>query len=238
MSATESVTPRLYPEALAVCRPQARAASSHLFQSTSAVIEVLADFLTCVLGIFAAYLLDPSLYIGGQIQYPLREAVAVSFGVSSFAVLLLHRNGAYHGSSGLLQIRETERAIRIPVQSVLIMLPFSLVLNLKFSGAALAIALILIPALLILQKHAFVAAIRALHVKGYGVDRVIVYGIAETGKRILSALSRSVRLGLDPIVVIAHTEALDEEWMPEMGYRRRRSVPGQRGPITSALLET
>jgi lipopolysaccharide/colanic/teichoic acid biosynthesis glycosyltransferase len=36
--------------------------------------------------------------------------------------------------------------------------------------------------------------------------------------------------------VITHDDSLDGERMPEMGYRRRRSVPVQRGPITSALL--
>jgi exopolysaccharide biosynthesis polyprenyl glycosylphosphotransferase len=238
MSTTESVTPRLYTDTLAASRLESRATSTHLFQSMLVAIEVVVDFLTCAVGIFAAYLLDPSLYIGKQIQYPLREATAVSFGVSLFAVLLLHRNGAYHGSSGLLQIRETERAIRIPVQSVLVMLPFSFLLNLKFSGVVFPIALVLISALLILQKHAFVAVIRALHVRGYGVDRVILYGIADTSKRILSALSHSARLGLDPIVVITHDDSLDGERMPKMGYRRRRSVPVQRGPITSALLNS
>ena len=67
MSATESVTPRLYTETLAASRPESRATSTHLFQSMSAAIEVVADFLTCAAGIFAAYLLDPSLYIGRQI---------------------------------------------------------------------------------------------------------------------------------------------------------------------------
>jgi exopolysaccharide biosynthesis polyprenyl glycosylphosphotransferase len=238
MSASESVTPRLYAETLAASRPELRATSTHVFQSMLAAIEVATDFLTCAFGILAAYLLDPSLYIGRQIQYPLREAAAVSLAVSLFAVLLLHRNGAYRGSGGLLQILETERAIRIPVQSVLVMLPFSVLLNLKFSGVDFLIALVLVPVFLILQKHAFVAVIRGLHVRGRGVDRVIVYGIGDTGKRILSALSHSVRLGLYPIVVIAHNDALDEEWMPEMGYRRRRSVPVQRGPITSALLNS
>ncbi|MGA2249067.1 exopolysaccharide biosynthesis polyprenyl glycosylphosphotransferase [Terracidiphilus sp.] len=238
MSTNESVTPRLYTETLAASHPESRAMSIRLFQSISAAIEMVADFLTCALGIFAAYLPDPSLYIGSQIQYPLREASAVSFAVSLFAVLLLHKNGAYQGSSGLLQIRETERAIRIPVQSLLVMLPFSLLLNLKFSRVGFPVALVLIPVLLILQKHAFVAVIRALHARGCGVDRVIVYGIGDTGKRILSALSHSVRLGLDPIAVITHDDSLDGECMPEMGYRRRRSVPVQRGPITSALLNS
>ena len=236
MSASESVTSRLYAETLVASGAELRATSTNLFQSTLAVIEATIDFLTCAVGILAAYFLDPSLYIGRQIQYPTREAAAVGLSVSFFAVLLLHRNGAYRGSGSLLQIRETERAIRIPVQSVLIMLPFSLLLNLKFSGVAFLLALVLIPLLLILQKHAFAAVIRALHVRGRGVDRVIVYGIGATGKRILSALSHSPRLGLYPVAVIDDDPALDGEWMPEMGYRRRRSVPVQRGPITSALL--
>lgn len=238
MSASESVTPHLYAETLAASHLKARATSTHLFKSMSATVEGVADFLTCAIGIFAAYLLDSLLHIGGKIQYPLHEAAAVSFGVSLFAVLLLHRNGTYHGSSGLLQIRETERAIRIPVQSMLVMLPFTFLLNLKFSGGTFLIALVLIPVLLILQKHAFVAVIRALQVRGCGVDRVIVYGIADAGRRIFSALSHSVRLGLYPVAVVTDHDAFSAEWMPEMGYSRRRSVPVQCGPITSALLSS
>lgn len=238
MSASESVTPRLYAETLAVSRPESRTTSTHVFQNVFAAIEVVADFLTCAFGVLAAYFLDPSLYIGRNIQYPLREAAAVGLGVSLFAVILLQRDGAYRGSGGLLQIRETERAIRIPIQSMLIMLPFSLLLRLKLSRTDFLIALSVIPPLLIMQKHAFVAVIRGLHLRRWGVDRVIVYGIGDTGKRILSILSHSVRLGFDPIAVIADNAAFDGERVSEMGYRRRRSVPVQRGPITSALLKS
>ena len=238
MGASESVTPRLYVETLAASRPEPRTTSTHLFQNMLATIEAVADFLTCAFGVLAAYFLGPSLYIGRHIQYPLREAAAVGLGVSLFTVILLHRDGAYRGSGGLLQIRETERAIRIPIQSMLLMLPFSLLLRLKLSGTDFLIALALIPLLLIVQKHAFVAVIRGLHLRRWGVDRVIVYGIGDTGKRILSILSYSVRLGFDPIAVVADNAALDEERVSEMGYRRRRSIPVQRGPITSALLNS
>ncbi len=236
MGASESVTPHLYAETVAVSRPQSRTASTHVFQNMLAAIEAVADFLMCALGVFAAYCVDPSLYIGGHIQYPLREAAAVGLAVSLFAVILLQRDGAYRGSSGLLRIRETERAIRIPIQAMLIMLPFSFLLRLKLSGVDVLVALVLIPSLLILQKHAFVAVIRRLHLRRSGVDRVIVYGIGDMGKRILSVLSHSVTLGFYPIAVIAEDVAFDGKWISEMGYRRRRSVPVQRGPITSALL--
>ncbi|WP_188555184.1 exopolysaccharide biosynthesis polyprenyl glycosylphosphotransferase [Edaphobacter dinghuensis] len=236
MGASESVTSRLYAETLAASGRELRATLRYLFQNTLAAIEMASDFLTCIVGILAAYFFESSLYVGRQLPYPIREAAAVSLSVSLFSVLLLHRDGAYRGSGGLLQIRETERAIRVPVQSVLIMLPFSLLLNLKFSWLDFTIALVLIPVLLILQKHAFAAVISVLRVRGRGTDRVIVYGIGETGKRVLSALSCSFRLGLYPVAMIDDNPVLDGEWMSEMGYRRRRSVPVQRGPITSALL--
>ncbi|HEX5234705.1 MAG TPA: exopolysaccharide biosynthesis polyprenyl glycosylphosphotransferase [Silvibacterium sp.] len=238
MSTSESVTPHLYAETLAVSRPESRTNSTHVFQTVSVAIEMVADFLTCAFGVLAAYFLDPSRYIGGNSQYPLREAVAVGLGVSLFAVILLLRDEAYRGSGGLLQIRETERAIRIPIQSMLIMLPFSLLLRLKLSRTDFLIALVLVPSLLVLQKHAFVAVIRGLHQRKWGVDRVIVYGIGETGKRILSILSHSVRLGFDPVAVITDHAALDGERVSEMGYCRRRSVPVQPGPITPSLLNS
>lgn len=236
MGASESVTPHLYVETLGVSRSASRTTSAHVFQSMLAAAGVAADFLSCAFGVFAAYFLGSSLYVGGHTQYPLHEAAAVGLGASLFAVILLQQDGAYRGSSGLLQIRETERAIRIPIQAMLIMLPFSFLLRLKLSGADVLIALVLIPSLLILQKHAFVAVTRRLHLRRPGVDRVIVYGIGDAGKRILSVLSHSVALGFYPIAVIVEDVAFDGESMSEMGYRRRHSVPVQRGPITSALL--
>lgn len=236
MGTSESVTPHLYVETLSVSRSKSRTASTHVFQNTLAAIEVVADFLSCTLGVLAVYLFAPSLYIGGHVQYPFREAAAVGLGVSLFAVILLQRDGAYRGSGGLFQIRETERAIRIPIQSMFIMLPFSFLLSLKLSRVDFLIALVLIPFLLILQKQAFVAVIRRLHLRRSDVDRVIVYGIGNTGKRIISALSHSVRLGFYPIAVIDEDVVFDGESMPEMGYRWRRSVPVQRGPVTPALL--
>ena len=97
------------------------------------------------------------------------------------------------------------------------MLPISVLLRLNLSRTGFLIALALIPPLLIMQKHAFVAVIRGLHLRSWGVDRVIVYGIGDTGKRILSVLSHSVRLGFDPIAVIADSAALDGERVSRRG---------------------
>ena len=238
MAAPESFSSSLLRETLAPSRKGRPAISRALFRSAIALCEVSADFLTCVAGIFATYFFYPSLHIGTQIQYPAREVAAVSIVFGLFVVLLLQRDGAYLGGGSLLQIRETERAIRIPAQSLLLLLPFSFLLNLNFSRAIFPIALLLIPLLLIFQKQIFSSIIRILYVREYGIDRVVVYGAGDTAKRIVSTLLYSSRLGLRPVAVIDEYPALAGDCMFEMGYRRGRSVPVQRGPVTPALLKS
>jgi exopolysaccharide biosynthesis polyprenyl glycosylphosphotransferase len=237
MAAPDSFASSLYSETLAPSRKGRQAVFRALFRSAIALCEVSADFLTCAAGIFATYFLYLSLHIGRQIQYPVREVAAVSIVFGLFVVLLLQRDGAYRGGGSLLQIRETERAIRIPAQSLLLLLPFSFLLNLNFSRAIFPIALVLIPLLLIFQKQIFSSIIRILHVREYGIDRVVVYGAGDTAKRIVSTLLYSARLGLRPVAVIDDNPALAGDCMFEMGYRRGRSVPVQPGPVTPVLLK-
>ncbi len=238
MAAPESFVSSLYSETLAPSRQGRQTISRERFRSAITLCEVSADFLTCAAGIFATYFLYMSLHIGRQIQYPMREVAAVSIAFGLFVVLLQQSDGAYRGGGSLLQIRETERAIRIPAQSLLLLLPFSFLLNLNFSRAIFPLALVLIPLLLIFQKQIFSSIIRILHVREYGIDRVVVYGTGDTAKRIVSTLLYSSRLGLRPVAVIDEYPALAGNCMFEMGYRRGRSVPVQRGPVTPALLKS
>ena len=237
MATPETFVRSLYSETLAASRKERQAISRELFRSVMSFSELSADFLTCAAGIFATYFLYLSLHIGTRIQYSLRELAAVSIVFGLFVVLLLQRDGAYRGGGSLLQIRETERAIRTPAQALLLLLPFSFLLNLNFSRIPFLVALVLIPLLLILQKQIFSSIIRILQVQKYGIDRVVVYGAGDTGKRIVSALLYSTRLGLQPVAVIDDDPALAGDCMFEMGYRRSSSVPVQHGPVTPALLK-
>jgi exopolysaccharide biosynthesis polyprenyl glycosylphosphotransferase len=238
MSASESATPRLYAEALSACHEVVPATSADLFRRVLACLEIAADFVTCAVGMVAAYSLDLARTVDGQTHYPMREVAAASIAIGVLAVMLLERSGAYRGGGSLLQIRETERALRIPVQSVLVLLPFLLLMGMRSSYPAIVLALILIPVLLILQKLTFFSIIRVLHAMGYGVDRAVIYGSGDSGKRVVSALFHSVRLGLVPVAVIDDDPALNGSQIVEMGYRRRRSVLVQRGPLTSEVLKS
>jgi exopolysaccharide biosynthesis polyprenyl glycosylphosphotransferase len=239
MSASESTTPRLYAKAIAISHEnQLRAASTQLFRNALVRVEIAADFLACTAGMFAAYALDVSLHIGSPAQYPLRQAVAASIAVGLSSVLFLQWNGAYRGGGSLLQIHETERAIRVPALSVLLLLAFSLLLHLRISYTAILMALIVIPVLLILQKLIFFSIIRTLHFMGIGIERAVIYGAGNTAKRIVSALFHSPRLGILPVAVIDNRSGFDGNAIFELGYRRRRSVPVRRGPITPEVLKS
>ena len=238
MSASESATPRLYAEALAASNGRIPAASAHLFRRVLLYLEIAADFLTCAVGMIAAYSLDLARTHGPHIHYSEQEVAAASIAIGLLTVLFLERNGAYRGGGSLLQIRETERALRIPVQSLLVLLPFILLFDIKSSFPAVVLALTLIPVLLILQKLTFFSAVRLVQAMGYGIERAVVYGVGDSGKRVVSALFQSVRLGLVPVAVIDDNPVLGENQILEMGYRRRRSVPVQRGPLTSEVLKS
>ncbi len=237
MATTDSFASGLYVEIPAALRTEGRAISTELFRSVIAFTEVSADFLTCAAGIFASYFFYPSLHIGTQIQNPMRELAAVSMMYGLFVVLLLQRDGAYREGGSLLQIRETERAMRVPAQSMLLLLPINFLLNLKFSLGEFLVAFVLISLLLTIQKQIFSSIVRILHVREYGTDRVVVYGAGDTAMRIVSTLLYSSRLGRRSVAVIDDDPAQAASGMFEMGYRRRRSVPVQRGPITAALLK-
>jgi lipopolysaccharide/colanic/teichoic acid biosynthesis glycosyltransferase len=239
MSASESATSRLYAKAIAISREnQLQATSAQLFRNALVRVEIALDFLACTAGMLAAYALDASLHIGSLVLYPPRQAVAASIAVGLSSVLFLQWNGAYRGGGSLLQIHETERAIRIPALSVLLLLAFSLLLDLRISYTAILVALIVTPVLLILQKVVFFSIIRTLHFMGIGIERAVVYGAGNTAKRIVSALFHSPRLGILPVAVIDNHSAPDGDTIFELGYRHRRSVPVHRGPITPEALKS
>jgi hypothetical protein len=115
MAAPGSFASGFYAEILAASRGERQMISRALFQKVMTVFEVLADFLTCAGGVFAVGFLCPSLHMSRQAQY------SVSIIAGLMIVLLLERDGAYRGGGSLLQIRMTERALRIPAMQ----LPFT-----------------------------------------------------------------------------------------------------------------
>jgi exopolysaccharide biosynthesis polyprenyl glycosylphosphotransferase len=236
VATSESYIPRLYAKALARSSKQRRFVSRELFWRAVFISEISADFFTCAASVVSAYALQ--LHLRGYLQLPIQELVTVSLLQGLFAVLLLLRVGAYGGGTSLLRVRETESATRTSIQSLLLLFLASFLLRLNFPSTAFLMCLVLTPALLIVQKQLFASTVRILQAKGYGIDRVVVYGKAETGKHITWSLLYSPQLGFSPVAVVGDDTVGAEDCMIELGYRRCQSVPVQAGPITVALLKS
>ena len=238
MGASEPIITNVLTEKLTAVANEQRSFSSDFFRKAVTFAEVTADFVTSAAGICIAYYLYFSLQIGKHVHYPMREVTVIASVVGMLVVLLLERDGAYRGGTSLLRIRETERAISVPWQALLLLLPITFFLGRTFSRGALILALIIVPILLVIQKHLTFSTIRILHAKGYGVQRVVIYGAGYTGRRVLSALLHSPKLGLNPTVIIDDNPALHGRSIFELGYRRHRSVEVQCESITPEMLKS
>ena len=238
MAAPDFVGPSFYAETIATSRTKPRTISGRLFKSALSHAEAVADLLTSAVGISAAFYLCAHLPFAAPVQIPPRLIAAVSGIFGFFVVFLQYRDAAYRGGGGLLQIRETERAIRVPAQAAILLWIVSLLLGLRVPVLVFLAAIVVAPALLILQKQIVFAIARGLQQRGDQVDRVVIFGAGDIRRGVLSALLHSPRLGFQPIAVIDDGPAPAGASLLAMGYRGRPAIPVKSGPLTSALLES
>jgi len=230
MSASDSVTPGLYAEALARQIPILRSERAQLFRRALVRCEKVADFASAALGVTVAFSMSTERHASP------RAIIAVAMIAGIFAVFELRSNQGYEGGGGLLQIRETERVIRTAVSSLLYLIPMHFMLASAITSSAIAIAPICIAVSLIVQKRCLFSAVRSLDRRRLGADRVLIYGASSGDRRVASLLLRSFRLGLEPAAIIDDRPEATDRYVMELGYRNRHSIPIIAAPLTRELL--
>ncbi len=206
------------------------------FRRTIAVVEVAIDLLTVIFAVTAGYWIYFYLNIGKHIEYPFRALLTVAVAFAIVVVLMLDRVGAYERGNGLLRIRETEQVLRVSIQAILIAFAVSFFSNVLVSRWLLLISGMIVPLALFIEKHLIYLVVRYLHSRGYGIEKVLIYGSGSTGRRVFSALRRSPRLGLDPVAFVDDDGEKNGSEVFEMGYEPRRSAPVVSGPPERNLI--
>ena len=206
------------------------------FRRAIAFAEALIDLLTVGFAVVAGYLAYYNLHLGKHIQYPLKAVFGVAFGFAIIVVLMLDRVGAYNRGNGLLRIRETEQVLRVSIQAFLIVFAASFFTNVLVSRWLLLISVTIVPLSLFVEKDLVYRLVRTLHSRGYGIEKVLIYGSGSTGRRVFSALRRSPKLGLDPVAFVDDDAAKVGSVVFEMSYDRRRSAPVIQGPVRRELI--
>ena len=188
--------------------------------------EVLADFVTIVaLGAVELRGRIPIYRWADGSTILLMQCWAWRVAFALVMVLMLDRVGAYRRANSLLRVRETEQVLQVSAQAFLIALAVSFFSNVLFSRWVLVLCLTLVPLALFIEKSLMYLLVRALHSRGLGIERVLIYGSGGTGRRVFSVLERSPKLGLEPVGFVDDQPLKVGGTVFEMGYERKRSAP-------------
>jgi exopolysaccharide biosynthesis polyprenyl glycosylphosphotransferase len=206
------------------------------FERVLTGIEVFADWLTIVIAVNGGYALYHYLNLGKRAHYSISTLTYVSSAMAVLFVILLDRDGAYRPGNSLLRIRETERSLRVSAQGFLLILPVTFFASYLLSRWVFLIAMLFVPLLQVIQKQLIFVAVGALRARNVDVRRVLIYGAGASGRRVLSALLRSPKLGLTPVALIDDDPVLEGQKVHEYAYRRGQSVGVISGPVTEELL--
>jgi exopolysaccharide biosynthesis polyprenyl glycosylphosphotransferase len=198
--------------------------------------EAVADLLTIILAVLLGYVTYSSLALGKHIHYPTNAVLGLAFAFAVVMVLMLDRIGAYRRGNSLLRVRETEQVLRVSAQAFLVALAVSFFSSVLFSRWLLVLCFTLVPLALFIQKTLVYGLVRTLHSRGFGIERVLIYGAGGTGRRVFSVLARSPKLGLEPVAFVDDEPAKAGATVFEMGYERRRSARVLPGPISSEVI--
>ncbi|HEX3351885.1 MAG TPA: sugar transferase [Terriglobales bacterium] len=221
---------------LAVTPPSERQTAAVLFRRAIVLCEVIADLVTITSAVGLGYVIYDKLELGKHIYYPGKAVIAVALVFAIVMVLMLDRVGAYRRGNSLLRVRETEQVLRVSAGAFLMVLAVSFFTNFLFSRWLLVLCLILVPLLLFIQKNLVYSLIRTLHSRGYGNEKVLIYGSGYTGRRVFSVLRRSPKLGLEPVVFVDDDINKAGTVIFETGYERRSSAPISPGPLDRNLI--
>lgn len=196
------------------------------FTAISLAFQVMLDFFCVVAALGLAYKGYRLLGLGLRVSYPQELYLLTSAAVGVGFVLLMERYGLYREGSSLLYIRETESILRGASWSTAV---FFIVgyLTMKFvpSRWVLALGFVLVLGLVISQRVLFYGLLRKLHLRGYGVERVLIYGASEAGVQVFRKLAQSPRAGLLPLAFVDDDLAQRGKRIYESSYTRRMSLP-------------
>jgi exopolysaccharide biosynthesis polyprenyl glycosylphosphotransferase len=207
------------------------------FEQCAIAAEIVGDFVAAAIGLIGSYICYRFFELGRGIAYSVPTLAVAAMGFALLFVIMLDREGAYGAGSGMLRITETERTLRVSVQTFLVLFSVTFFASHLISRGVLAIALFLVPLALVLEKQIFFSLVGFLHTRGRGVRKAIVYGAGFTGKHVYSALLRSRKLGINPVAFVDDDEDLAGKPIFALGYHHEECATILGGPLTLQLIE-
>jgi exopolysaccharide biosynthesis polyprenyl glycosylphosphotransferase len=213
-----------------------RKSAIRLCSKAIGTLDVGADFVGAALAVFMAYSLYCGLHVGKLARYSSSKVAVAAALVGLFYVLMLKANGAYTRAMSLLRVRETERVIAASSELCLLAFAVSFWTDILFSRYIVLFSAIAIPLIVLTEKQILDRLARSLYIHGYGARRTVIYGAGFSGNRAFSVLTRSPKLGLDPVAVVDDDVHEIGKQVRESAYTSSRSMEVLGGPLTAEKL--
>jgi exopolysaccharide biosynthesis polyprenyl glycosylphosphotransferase len=229
--ATQAIAPDLQ-----LVKPAPKGIAAANFRRIIVAGEIIADLLTITLAIRVTYFIYGATAIGKHLHFPEHVIWGAGAVFAAVMVLMLDRVGAYRRGNSLLRVRETEQILRVSAEALLAVLAVSFFAQIMVPRWLIVLCLSVVPLLLFVQKNLLYSLVHSLHSRGYGHERVLIYGAGGAGRRVFSVLRASPKLGLLPVAVVDDDPAKIGSALFEMAYERRGSTQVSEGPVTRELL--
>jgi len=221
---------------ISVRRPSQTAASGDLLSVLLNAAERCTDVLAIITAVYCAYALYRLLGVGSQVQYPTSAVLLSAAAFALLFVILLERHGGYRSYVSLLAVRDTERVLRVTVESFLLAFLVAYFTTEHVSRLVVVIALFTVPMFVTLGKLGLYDVLRLLRSKGFGTRKAVIAGAGPLGRRIYSALVRSPKFGLDPVAFVDDDPQTQGLEIYESSYQHKRATKVLPGPVCPELL--
>jgi exopolysaccharide biosynthesis polyprenyl glycosylphosphotransferase len=205
------------------------------FEHFFTLLEMATDAATIFTGLSLAFVLYQRTGADYSGLPTVEAALPWALIFVAIMIMMLDRVGAYRLGNSLLRIRETERALRASLYSFLLLLLVSVLLSHPFPRRLVLIAVVFVPMALVAEKQIGFSILNRLHGKGYGRQRVLIYGSGLAGKQIFSTLMRSPKLGLLPVAMVDDNRSSSQFRCKiyASDYWHRNHVEVLPGPLTT-----
>ena len=208
----------------------------HRFEVAAGLLERAMDFCAVAVAVLLACRIDVAWRGPFGTHYSNQAVTVAASGFGMLMVLLLESSGDYRPCLSLLAVRETERLLRVTLAGFLLGMPMLVAATRAVPRTAIALAGLLVPLALALEKWQTQRLIRAVR-RLTGVTRkAVIVGTGALGRRIFSALLRSPKLGIDPVAFVQVNGPVWESAIFESSYQRKRQARVLAGPVTGKML--
>jgi exopolysaccharide biosynthesis polyprenyl glycosylphosphotransferase len=187
-------------------------------------IEKLLDVGALMASMYAADLFYRILEPQPAISHSPATTLVYAACFALLFVFLLERHGGYRPCVSLLAIRDTERILRVTLQTVAAAVVATYVLRGAVAPLAFGFLLVLAPLLVTLEKWETHYLLRVLRRRGHGTRRAVILGTGMAARRIYTALVRSPKFGVEPVAFVDESGNDTPSQIFECAYERKHSA--------------